>query len=222
MRWFNSWQEVPRIRGVIFSNELLDAIPFQRFAWSSEDHAWFEWLVAFNGTDFEWHKATDSTSLEINPEPDLLEVLPDEFIVEVSLAATDWWKNAAAKLERGKIVAIDYGLTTEEIFSPGRHNGTARAYYKHKLSANLLDNPGEQDITAHVNFSQLKDAGESCGLVTEGLLPQSTFLTQILLKMSRANPDLNWDSKQTKQFQTLTHPEHLGRAFRVLIQSNPN
>ena len=219
VRWFTWWNEVPGINGIIFSNELLDAIPFQRFAWNSDKRAWFEWLVGFNATDFIWQKAINSTPLQINPEPDLLQVLPNDFTIEVSPAAVDWWKTAANKLEHGRILAIDYGLTEEEIFSPGRSNGTARAYYKHRLSGNLLAKPGEQDITVHVNFSHLKEAGEGCEWVTDGLLPQSTFLTQILLKMSRENPALKWDAKQTKQFQTLTHPEHLGRAFRVLVQS---
>ena len=116
-------------------------------------------------------------------------------------------------------MTIDYGLTGDEIFSPGRTQGTVRAYFRHHASDDLLANAGEQDLTAHVNFSALQAAGESAGLTTESFQTQSQFLTRILEKASKVNSFGEWTSAQARQFQTLTHPEHLGRAFRVLVQT---
>jgi SAM-dependent MidA family methyltransferase len=119
------------------------------------------------------------------------------------------------------------------LFSPGRRHGTLRAYFRHHASDDLLANVGEQDLTAHVNFSAIQTVGESAGLKTESFLTQSQFLTQILEKVLRrkssgelvasksdgGGSEGGWTSAQARQFLTLTHPEHLGRAFRVLVQS---
>jgi SAM-dependent MidA family methyltransferase len=97
-----------------------------------------------------------------------------------------------------------------------------RAYSRHRAHANVLDNPGEHDITANVNFTQLQLAGERAGLRTEGLFTQPQFLTQIATtagQAGRCGAAESWTSAQARQFQTLVHPEHLGRAFRVLVQS---
>jgi SAM-dependent MidA family methyltransferase len=122
-------------------------------------------------------------------------------------------------LARGRLLAIDYGFTEEERFSPARTNGTLRAYFRHHVVGDLLANVGEQDLTAHVNFSAIQKAGEAAGLATESFQTQPQFLTRILEKAVREKFFDKWNACRTRQFQTLTHPEHLGRAFRVLVQS---
>ena len=117
------------------------------------------------------------------------------------------------------MIAIDYGYTAEEQFSPSRPNGTLRAYHRHQVSADLLANPGEQDLTAHVNFSRIQNAGAEAGLKTECFCSQPQFLTRILGAAVKGKGFPGLDARQVRQFQTLTHPEHLGRAFRVLVQS---
>jgi SAM-dependent MidA family methyltransferase len=74
-------------------------------------------------------------------------------------------------------------------------------------------------LTAHVNFSAIQQAGEEAGLKTEAYCTQPQFLTRILQKAVTEKSFASLDAKQVRQFQTLTHPEHLGRAFRVLVQS---
>jgi SAM-dependent MidA family methyltransferase len=122
-------------------------------------------------------------------------------------------------LQRGKLLTIDYGFTADEIFSPARTNGTLRGYLRHHVADDILANVGEQDLTAHVNFSAIQKAGEETGLKTESFLTQPQFLTQILAKAQKEQNFGEWNSSRTRQFQTLTHPEHLGRAFRALVQS---
>ena len=122
-------------------------------------------------------------------------------------------------LSHGRLLAIDYGFTAAEMFSPARTNGTLRAYFRHHVTDDLLANPGEQDLTAHVNFSAIQKAGEEAGLKTEGFCTQPQFLTRILQKAVVEKSFAEWNAGRTRELQTLTHPEHLGRAFRVLVQS---
>ena len=244
VRWFADFQSLlqertchsspatrhPPLRGVIFSNELLDAMPVHRFGWDAQNKKWFEWGVAVDGEKFAWARIPDTLASRSgeragargafeNLPPELLAALPDGYTIETCPAAEDWWREAAGILERGKLMTIDYGLTADELILPSRPRGTLRAYFRHHAGDDLLANVGEQDLTAHVNFSAIQAAGESVGLKTESLQTQSQFLTRILGKASQDNSLGEWTPAQARQFQTLTHPEHLGRAFRVLVQS---
>jgi len=208
---------------IIFCNEFLDAMPVHRLAWNLAGKNWEECRVACQNGKFTWRQAAPPPELagqlpEISPE--LAKVLPAGYVIEHSPAAAAWWKKAATTLTHGKLLTIDYGLTAEEQFRPERSEGTLRAYTRHHTSGAVLYHPGETDITAHVNFSAIEAAGRSAGLTTEGLMSQGQFLTQILAQTeSKPGGFEAWTPSRTKQFQTLTHPEHLGRAFRALIQS---
>ena len=219
-----------RFSGIIFSNELLDSLPVHRFGWDAKNKEWFEWGVTVEADKFAWTKLpnvecggrrADSIlpSAILNLPSSFLSVLPDGYIVETCPAAENWWREAANALECGKLMTIDYGLAADGMFSPGRLHGTLRAYHRHQVSGNLLAKAGEQDLTAHVNFSAIEKAGEEAGLKTESFQTQAQFLTGILAGASKGGSAGEWSPAQVRQFQTLTHPEHLGRAFRVLVQS---
>lgn len=221
VKWFTDWAALPAtgVRGVVFSNELLDAFPVHRLGWSQKSASWFEWGVTWECGRFGW------IPMPGNPEvaaelrdvpPELLAVLPDGFMVDLCPAATLWWEEAARRLRSGWLVAVDYGLTAEQWFAPGRANGTLRAYTGHHLATDVLARPGEQDLTADVNFTALIKAGERMGLRLDTFASQSQFLTRIAAQMWAAG--VAWDAGQARQFQTLIHPEHLGRAFHVLVQ----
>ena len=207
--------------GVFFSNELLDAMPVHRFGWDAAKQTWFEWGVAAETGKFIWARIPNPElpSSVLHLPPSLLDALPDGYIIEACPAAENWWREAAGVLERGKLMTIDYGLTAGELISPERPRGTLRAYFQHHVVDEVLRNVGEQDITAHVNFSAIQSAGESAGLKTESFQTQSQFLTEILSNALKAGSSGEWTPARTRQFQTLTHPEHLGMAFRVLVQS---
>ena len=120
------------------------------------------------------------------------------------------------------MLAVDYGLTAEEFFVPERKEGTLRGYHRHRSTRDVLACPGEQDITAHVNFTAIRAAGEAVGMRTEAFLTQAQFLTAIAARTCADEDSLGkWTPERTRQFQTLIHPEHLGRSFRVLVQSRP-
>ncbi len=255
IRWVSHLQELlppalPRshvppggLCAIIFSNELLDSFPVHRLTWDARQRAWFELGVTFKAGRFTWTRlggadealfsdlpvgpAANPSALPASPpgELDLSSVLPDGFTLEVCPAAVDWWRQTASILQSGKLLTLDYGLTEDERLRPEQPQGTLRAYYRQHLAPDVLENPGEQDITAHVDFSALIKAGEDAGLTTEAFCSQGQFLTSILAMSNQPitaegnKPLGNWGTKQLRQFQTLIHPEHLGQIFRVLIQS---
>lgn len=209
------------VTGIIFSNELLDAFPVRRMGWDANKKRWFEWGVAVDGDKFAWTKlelAGDGVPFAGLP-PSLLDVLPDNFTTETNPTAAAWWRMAAASLKRGKLMTVDYGLDAEDFFAPSRVKGTLRAFSRHHFADDLLANVGEQDLTAHVNFSEIQGAGENAGLTTEVSSTQAGFLSRIFEKTLKDKTFGGWTSARGRQFQTLTHPEHLGRAFRVLVQA---
>lgn len=211
---------------IIFSNELLDAMPARRLGWDAKRKKWFEWGLALHDGNLVWSRMGEVANEVLEsafraPEfQNLFDVLPDGFTTEVCPAAPAWWRSAADILQRGRLLTFDYGLDAEDFFTPERSEGTLRAYHHHRLSRDLLASPGGQDITAQVNFTAVKQAGEAAGLKTEALVSQGKLLTQIAEKIWK-QPELfgDWTPARTRQFQTLTHPEHLGRPFRVLVQS---
>ena len=223
------------LRGIVFSNEFLDALPMHRMGWDAKARAWFEWGVTLHAGRFVWSRIPPGASehrrqepsaafplahFQLSPADGLLAALPDGFTVELCPAAEQWWREAAVVPGCDKLVAIDYGLTAEEFLAPERKEGTVRSYYHHRLSGDVLANPGEQDITAHVNFTAIKAAGESAGLKTEAFLTQAQLLTGIAARTWEDESAFGkWTAERIRQFQTLTHPEHFGRAFRALVQS---
>lgn len=226
VRWHSALSAAhPTLSGILFSNELLDAFPVHRFGWDAKKKNWFEWNVSLDGEKFIWERSagglttSQPPSSSLNIPSSLLEVLPDGYIIETSPTAESWWRAAGKTLDHGKLVAIDYGLTAEEMISPARTKGTLRAYHHHQVSDDLLANPGEQDLTAHVNFSAIQKSGEEAGLKTETFCTQPQFLTRILARAVKEKSFSAMDQKQIRQFQTLTHPAHLGRAFSVLVQA---
>jgi SAM-dependent MidA family methyltransferase len=223
VKWAGGWGELGPVRGVIFSNELLDAMPAHRLCWDAAGKQWLEWRVDWGENGFVWEKGPVSPeAAACLPEipAEVQAVLPGGFVIELSPAALRWWTRAAASLERGKLLTLDYGLDGGEWLRPERASGTLRAYAGHRISGDVLANPGDQDLTAHVNFSALRQAGEAAGLRTEGVVRQSKLLTDIFQRsLADAAGAEEWTAGRVRQFQTLTHPDHLGHRFRALIQA---
>ncbi len=210
--------------GIFFSNELLDAFPVHRLGWDAAKREWFEWGVAVEGDQLAWTRLPLTSDPQFHPPSAILDyrigdVLPDGYTVELCPAAEAWWQHAAASLQCGRLLTFDYGFTEAELLTPARTRGTLRAYAEHRVTDDLLANPGEQDLTAHVSFSAIQRAGESTGLATEEFTLQTRFLTRIASRgMQPGSGFGEWTPERTRQFQTLTHPEHLGQSFCVLVQ----
>jgi SAM-dependent MidA family methyltransferase len=215
--------EIPREipAGCIFSNELLDALPVHR-------------VVVKNGVLREIHVGFESAQFtEVLGEPSMpaLEryfheqgiTLAEGQQAEVCFEACDWIESAGRALERGFVLTIDYGHEARALYGEHHNRGTLLAYRDHTVSENLLDAPGEQDLTSHVNFTAVDLWGRRAGLRRTGLVTQSKFL--VALGRGNEFADL-YEPGQTEMeklrarllLKNLIHPEGLGEKFQVLIQ----
>ena len=141
--------------------------------------------------------------------------------IEVSLAAQQSMDRLAAGIERGFIIAIDYGYTREEQLAGG-HRGTLKAIRQHSVSANPYEAPGEQDITADVNFTALAAAAEKHGMQTHKLVTQSQFLMGIgeANQFADAFEECRLPQERAKvalQLKHLVTPAGMGESFHVLM-----
>jgi SAM-dependent MidA family methyltransferase len=128
-----------------------------------------------------------------------------------------------AKLQRGFIVVIDYGYTREEQLA-GRHRGTLKAIRQHSVSANPYEAPGEQDITADVNFTALAAVAQKQGMQIQKLITQSQFLMGIgeANQFADAFEDCHLPQERAKvalQLKHLVTPAGMGESFHVLVSS---
>ena len=135
---------------------------------------------------------------------------------EVNLKALDWMKNISCCLNRGFVITIDYGYQAEELYSVERSRGTLVCYYEHTTNENPYERVGSQDITSHVNFSSIMEAGIKSGLSSTGFVRQSNFLIAlgILNKMNDAKGDVS----KLLTMKNLFMPGGMGDMFKVLIQ----
>lgn len=212
VRWASSLDDVDKaIRGCIISNELVDAFPVHVVEYSE------------GGLKEIYVASTEEGIREIRgplSHPSLAEYFSSMQIQlaegqrgEVNLSAKDWLKGIGESLAQGFVITIDYGYEADLLYHPVRKEGTIMCYKKHKLSENPYINLGEQDITAHVNFTALKKWGEEIGLATTGFTNQMHFLFNLgVVEEIKNHPDKVFAAQQ------LLSPEGMGGTFKVLIQ----
>ncbi len=148
--------------GVIFSNEFFDALPVDRVVWRRGKAR--ELLVACEAERFVWTLGEPAGDEIAEYVERYLPPLEDGATVEVNRDALRWIERIAQSLESGFHFTIDYGYTRREaVRFP---NGSLMSYRRHAAIEEVLSNPGEQDITAHVNFTALSEHGRRCGLET--------------------------------------------------------
>ena len=219
--WVSSVEEFgsrPGAQAVVFCNELLDAFPTHRLAWEPRSRGWSELGVGAAGGRFEWVSLGPFEGAPLPPDG-VAEVLPEGYLIEFCPAAAQWWEAAASAIPRGRLLTLDYGLPGGLRFPPERLRGTLRAFRGHRSSVELLADPGDQDLTADVDFEALRSVGEAAGLTTEVFEEQGRFLTRVAARIWEGGAVFDpWGPKQTREFLTLSHPQHLGARFQALIQ----
>ena len=213
-------------RGIFLCNELLDAFPVRRFAWIGGE--WQEWFVRVDVDKKELSSVTRPV-LEENGDPDFqrfqklvspyLDDLEEGYSTEFCPSLPKWMEDCSGLFaEAGCWWAIDYGYEAVDYFDPLRKTGTLRCFHRHRVHEDPLWKPGETDLTAHVNFTDLEHAGVAAGLQFSSLVDQSKFLTRAaadwLGSMDGELPDAG-NARRLRQFQTLTHPSMMGRCFRI-------
>jgi SAM-dependent MidA family methyltransferase len=205
----------------LFSNELLDALPVHRVV--MDDGAMKEVFVSFRDGHFVDAIAPLSTCAISEYFAAQGIALREGQHAEAGLEACDWIMEIGRRLGRGYVLTIDYGHAAAELFDERHMRGTLLAYQNHRASEEFYASPGEQDLTAHVNFTALELWGKRAGLETVGCVSQTAFL--LALGQGNEFADLydegQSDAERTKarlQLKTLIYPEGMGERFQVLIQ----
>ena len=208
--------------GIVFSNELLDAFPVHR-------------LIKRNGELKELYVDVDRQdrfNWIVGPlsSPRLSEMyfengveIVDEQMIELSPGIDEWLKLVSKKLRRGYLITVDYGAEASELYGkPDRMEGTLRAFSRHKF-AELLENPGEHDITAHVNWTRIQNVGASLGFKTVAFQRQDKFLTdagifQELDRFSTSGRAEHEVLRAALGVREMVLPNGMASSFQVLVQ----
>ena len=245
VRWCNL-EEIPNnsITGCFFSNELVDAFPVHQLIIEQGIREVYVTTASDIKASQSTHRTSDpalikaSEFIEVTGElstPRLAEyfdlvsinllssLYPDGYRTEVNLAALDWLKMVADKLQRGYLLTIDYGYPASRYYSPVRSQGTLVCYYQHRHHDNPYINIGRQDITAHVDFTALECWGKECGLEQVGFTVQGLFLIGLgigsrIAAISTSNATIQQSLRRRDALHQLINPQRLGN-FGVLVQS---
>ncbi len=217
------WLDTPPdsgFTGVIVANELLDAMPVQRFR--VEQSGVMEQFVEWGDgcLHLVWREP-ESQGLAQAVEALGVE-LADGYESELNLRAASWIEEMAGRLEAGAMLLVDYGYTRTEYYHPQRSTGTLMCHYRHRAHLDPLLYPGLQDITAHVDFTALAQRAQESGLEVAGYTTQANFLIGCGLEQMVAQVDPN-DTElfldMVQGVKRLTLPTEMGERFKVLALS---
>ena len=207
--------------GCILSNELLDALPVHRVVMMPKGLR--EVYVA---------EESDALTERLGPlsDPGIAAYFQEQGITirenqqaEAGLEVCRWVMDAGSRLGRGFILTIDYGRDAAELYDERHMSGTMMAYSQHRATEDFLHAPGEQDLTAHVNFTALDLWGRRSGLTRTGCVSQMQFLVAMGQRNEFADiydPGANEVERVRARLmlKTLIHPEGMGETFQVFVQ----
>ena len=209
------------INGCFISNELVDAFPVH--------------IVEKRGGELKevFVDLHDNTFVEVFDSSSTPEIekyfnrlgieLEDGQRAEVNLKAIEWMRWVAKRLKIGFVITIDYGYPAEELYAPHRMGGTLLCYHRHRIAEDPFINIGEQDITAHVDFTTLMMIGEEEGLKIAGITDQMHFLFGLGIgeRIEAIGLNVNTETEALKErlmIKNLIMPGRMGNIFKILIQ----
>lgn len=226
VQWLDRWSE-RSMRGVVLANEVLDAMPVERFVLRSRPEGIDVRAlgVGLSGDGFEWRETSPSAEL-MHAVADIVESLPaplpDGYVSEACLAFQPWMASLAAQLEAGMALLIDYGLPRAHLYHPDRTTGTLRCHFRHRAHSDPFINVGLQDITAWVDFTRVAEAADSAGLEVLGFASQAAFLigagieSLLATEMQLAGEDVRQRAKLSGEARRLLLPGEMGEIFKVI------
>ncbi len=219
VEFYEDIESIPYRIDCVISNELLDNFPVHQVIMRD---ALKEIFVAFQEELVEIECTADERLNDYFKELNI--ELAYGFRTEVNLEALSWLEQIAKRMERGFILTIDYGGTSGELYSKRRSCGTLVCYHEHKVNEKVFERIGDQDITAHVNFSALALWGKKFGLQTCGITDLSLFLLSLGFKQHvRQFVETHYknlfEAVGAEAFITKTLLLEMGKQYKVLIQS---
>ena len=205
--------------GLVLANELLDAMPAHLVVFASDDTI-LERGVAWEGNEFVWCDRPARGRLLERALAIVAEYpLPAGYLSEICLASADWTAAWAGILGKGALLLIDYGFPHHEYYHPQRSTGTLMCHYRHRAHGEPFFLPGLQDITAHVDFTSIVDAGFDAGLEFLGYTTQASFLLNCGLSEVLARIPVEDTLRylpQAQAAQKLISPAEMGELFKVV------
>ena len=214
--WVKDPEELPEFTGIHLSNELLDAFPVNSMRWNGSN--WMEECVSLDMDSMPCWTGRPITDAELLTAADRLpKNLPEGFRLETNPGMTSWLDGIFRKMHRGIVLTIDYGQAGEDRYAPHRADGTLLAYRNHQRFDNPLPEPGERDITAQVDFTELARSAVGTGFSILGYSDQHHFLVGAAEPWLRTLGD--WapeHGKDLRALQTLLNPGTMGRQFKAI------
>jgi SAM-dependent MidA family methyltransferase len=215
------WLDAPpaAFTGLVVANEVLDAMPVPLLV--RRDGRWLERGVALDGSDFRFvdRECDQGMAGQIPSEPSL----PDGYLTEVHPQQAGFMRLVGEMLRAGNggaALMIDYGFPASEYYLPQRSGGTLMCHYRHHAHADPFYLPGLQDITSHIDFSEIARAGLDAGLELGFYMSQAAFLIGAglpnLLEAQRAADALHW-LPLSNAVQKLTSPAEMGELFKAML-----
>jgi len=207
-------------RGVIIANEVLDALPVERFLRKNDGVR--QLRVTIEGDEFVFvdEPAPDVLVKAVDAiEQDIGATLPENYISEVSLSAPAWVRDMAATLEQGIALLFDYGISRREYYARDRNEGWLRCHFRHRVHSDPLILPGVQDLTAWVDFTAVASAAVDAGLEVAGYVSQSQFLLGGGLDQELrdiAGLPLKSQLEMSGQIKMLTLPGEMGENVKCI------
>jgi len=215
------WLDAPpaAFTGLVIANEVLDAMPVPLLL--RRDGRWLERGVALDGSDFRFvdRECDQGMAGQIPGEPSL----PEGYLTEVHPQQAGFMRLVGEILRAGNggaALMIDYGFPASEYYLPQRSGGTLMCHYRHHAHADPFYLPGLQDITSHIDFSEIARAGLDAGLEVGFYMSQASFLIGAglpnLLEGQRAADSLHW-LPMSNAVQKLTSPAEMGELFKAML-----
>ncbi len=218
VQWLDRWPVA--LRGVIVANEVLDALPVQRFRirGTQVNAVGVTWQLG----QLDWSEVHADPALELairtieraNGEP-----FPDGYLSEVNLRLVPWIAGLAGALAEGVAIFIDYGLPQREYYRTERREGTLLCHYRHRFHDRPLLNVGVQDIGAWVDFTAVASAASAAGMRVAGFTTQAHFLIGCGIESFMANiaeQPVTERVQLARQVMVLTLPGEMGERFKVI------
>ena len=220
--WLQSLPQKP-FTGIVLANEVLDAMPVHRFRIEGEQI--LECFVGQCQTGlFEFYTPSKNKQLSqfVSQLKQTYLQSVKHYDSEVNLNLAAWLQSISEILNQGLVLLIDYGYPTREYYHPDRTTGTLMCHYRHFAHTHPLFLPGLQDITAHVDFSQLADYAFDSGFDIEGYTTQAAFLLNCGLLEATQSPLSSAEKASLKTkgaIKIFTHPSEMGELYKVIALS---
>jgi SAM-dependent MidA family methyltransferase len=217
VEWFSSIAEIGDITGCVLSNELLDNFSVHRVVMQQElMEVYVDYQDGFTEALLPARSALKDYLAELGV------CLARGYATEVNLEALEWIAEVASALKRGYLITIDYGYRNPGMYKVGRSQGTLVCYYRHSVNDSFYWHIGEQDMTAHVNFSALSHWGAKNGLAETGFTDQGCFLSSLGFRDQLRNV-LSNESDVIRAAQKAASLSHtllmdMGSKYKVLVQ----